>query len=134
VTTYAEFVSGLAGLEIEGVTRQFDYPPPSLNKADLPASFPLLPSGSEGALTFQAHGGWPTFKCELIIAYMPVAQSTQAENFAGAVALMDPVAEALRDAVGTFCKGKVTWDIRQTVVTVAGIDYWAVQATVVGHG
>jgi hypothetical protein len=134
MTSYADFVSGLAGLEITGVSRQYDHPPASINSADFPLSFPLLPSGSEGALTFQAHGGWPTFKCELIIVYQAVGQSRHDDNFTGTVALIDNVAEALRGAVGTFCKGKVTWDIRQTVVTVAGADYWAVQATVVGHG
>jgi len=134
MTTYANFVSNLGDLSITGVTRAYDEPPTSLSTADLPALWVQFPVGEEGPLTFQAHGGWPTLRAQLVIAYEAVGQSTQAANFSGTVAMMDNIAKALHPAIGTVVKGKLTWTIRQGIVTVAGQDYWAVITDVEGHG
>jgi len=131
-TTYASFVAGLAGVEIAGVTRQYTYPPPSLNAADLPASWAQLPRGESGALTFQANGGWPLLRADLVVAVEAVAQGQQSGNFAATLAMMDAVADALRGA--DISRGPLSWDIRQDEVEVAGTRYWAVVATVEGRG
>ena len=134
MTTYANFVTNLGDLSVTGVTRKRDEPPASLNTADLPTMWVQFPIGEEGPITLAAHGGWPTFKAQLVVAYEAVGQNTQAANFSGTVAMMDNVASALRTAVGTVVKGKITWTIHQGSVTVAGNDYWAVIADVEGHG
>ena len=131
-TAYADFVTDLAGLSISGVTRQFTYPPTSLDTADLPSSWVQLPRGDSNPLTFQANGGWPTLRADLVVAVEAVAQEQQAQNFSDVLTMMDAVMTALRSA--DICKGPLSWTIRQDVVEVAGTHYWAVVAEVEGRG
>ena len=131
-TTYATFLAELAGLTITGVERMYDYPPASLNTADLPAAWVQLPRGDEQVMTFQAGGGWPAMTADLIVATEPAAQSMQSSNHDAMVAMMDAVSTALRAA--KFAKGTHSWSIKSARITVAGIDYWGVVVTVVGHG
>lgn len=132
MTTYADFVTNLGDLAVSGINRKYDAPPTSLN--DLPAQWVQFPTGSEDALTFQAHGGWPTFTAQLIVAYESVVQSTQNANFTGTVAMMDAIAAKLQEAVGAIAKGKLTWSMRVGEVLVGELSYWAVIVDVTGHG
>ena len=134
MTTYANFVTNLGDLTITGVTRKLDEPAVALATADLPSQWVQFPTGNEGPLTFQAHGGWPTFNAQLVVAYEAVGQNTQAANFSGTVAMLDNVATALRGAVGTVVKGKLEWTMRVAEVLVGEISYWAVITDVTGHG
>jgi len=132
MTTYANFVKSLGDLAISDVYYRLDEPPVMLN--DLPAQWVQFPTGTEGAMTFDAHGGWPTFTAQLIVAYEAIGQGSQKANFAGTVGMMDNVADALRAAVGTVVKGKLTWIMRIGEVLVGEISYWAVITDVTGHG
>ncbi len=132
MTTYAQFVAGVAALGISGVARQFSHPPEALNTDDLPAQWVQLPRGQEHALTFKANGGWPRLRVDLVVAIRPVAQATSAENFTAVLTMMDAVSSALRGA--DVCRGVLEWSIRQDVVEVAGVAYWAVVAEVEGGG
>lgn len=132
MTTYAGFVSGLAGLGVSGVATALSYPPAALNTADLPVMWVQLPRGESGALTFQANDGWPTLRADVVIAVEAVGQEQQAGNAAAAMALMDALAMALGSA--DICRGPLSWAIRQGIVEVAGISYWAVIAQVEGRG
>jgi hypothetical protein len=128
-TTYASFSAALAALTVTGVTRKFTYPPPSLATADLPASWPGLPSGNEPMMTFQTAGGWPALTCDLVVALEPTAQNTQSANYAATVAMMDNLSTALRS--GTIGRGPMTWTITANVqIQVADVTYWAVIATI----
>ena len=133
MTTYANFVANLGDLSITGVN-SVDEPPTKLNTSKLPVQWVQFPTGEENALTFGVHGGWPSFTAQLVVAYDAVAQNTQSSNWSGIVSLMDTIAATLRSAVGTVAKGKLTWVINPGVVTVAGVDYWAVIADVTGYG
>lgn len=128
MNTFAQFVTALSEMAVAGVGKRYSYPPASVGET--PCQFPMLPTGQEGAMTIGANGGWPAQRVDLVVLYMPVAQSTPDANFAGCLAVMDAVSEALRAARFS----KMTWSLRQAVVTVAGIDYWAVVASVEGHG
>lgn len=128
MNTYSQFVSAVAALEIAGVPTRFSYPPASVAKT--PCSFPMLPTGQEGALTIGANGGWPAQRVDLVVLYQAVAQSDPQANFEGCLTTMEAVSAALRAARFS----KLTWSMRQAVVTVAGVDYWAVVASVEGHG
>ncbi len=103
MTTYSQFIAGLSSLAVSGVTAVFPHPPEALNTADLPAMWVQLPRGQDAPLTFQANGGWPTLRADLVVAIAPVAQGIQAENFAATVAMMDAVADALQNA--DICRG-----------------------------
>lgn len=132
ITTYADFVSNLAELSVSGVTRQYDYPPASLNAADLPASFVLLPSGDDAAVTFQAGGGWPTLRADLVVALAAVGQDVQEQNYDDAVAMMDSLAAALRDA--DLARSPLSWTLTTEVLMIAGKAFWCVRAVVEGRG
>ena len=134
MTTYVDFITNLGDLEVAGVHTRLDEPPASIDSADLPAQWVQFPSGEEDAYTFTAHGGWPTFKAQLIIAYEAISLSTQAANWKGTIALMDDIADTLRAAVGTVAKGKIIWALRVGEVTVGEHKYWAIIAEVETYG
>lgn len=135
ITTMSTFVNALEALSITGVTRTYQGPPRKLDTANLPAKWCQIPNSDEGALTFGTHGGWPTLVAEMVIAYEPVAQSLQEANFPATVTLLGSVNTALR-AAGTTALGKshIEWSIRQDMITVSEVPYWAVIATVTARG
>lgn len=139
MTTHAEFITSVVKtLSVEGVKRQFQEPPASLNNADLPASFPESVQIIQEPLTFQSHGGRTTFQCSFVIACEPAGLGTAPTNFNEIVTLSDNLDTALRGAVGTIGQGSLTWDIRGGVVAgsiiVAGNEYWGIRCLVEGKG
>ncbi len=131
MTTYAGFLNGLRDLAVTGVTN-LQEPPASLNAADLPAKWVQLPVGKEPAMTFGYNGGWTRFKADVVVALTPAMQGTQNQNWVQAVAMLDTLTTALRGA--DVCESVLTWEIRQTGVTVGGADYWAIVASTEGNG
>lgn len=133
MTTYTAFTAAIAALTVTGVSKQYTAPPASLATADLPASWPGLPRGEDGGLTFQSAGGWPVLFCDLVIAIEPVAQNTQSANYTTTVAIMDNLSTALQAATG-LGRSKVSWSITANVqIQVADTTYWAVIATIEGR-
>jgi hypothetical protein len=133
-TTYTNFVTNLGNLSITSVKRAFDEPPQSLNTADLPALWVELPTGEEDPFTMQAHGGYPTFRGNLVVAVEAAGQSRQPERWSDCLTMMDNVATALRAAVKTVVRGQLSWSIALETITVAENDYWSIVATVEGNG
>lgn len=133
MTTLTAFVTALGALAPTGVKRNYGHPPASLSDADLPAQWVQLPQSAEAPLTFQANGGWPELRAQLVIAYQPTAQGTQAANWAGTLAILDALAAVMHTATG-IGRGGLSWSVRPGVVTVAGTEYWAAIADVVGNG
>jgi hypothetical protein len=135
--TYTTFIAAIAGITVSGVTRKYTEPPASISTADLPCSFPMLPSGADAVITFgngTAVGGQlPTFACDMVYAFEPTAQGTQAQNFAGLVGLMDAIVTASR-AMTRPTAGPMSYSLRAGIVTVAGSDYWSVIQTWTGVG
>src|SRR3972149_5468494 len=136
-TTVAYLTSIVSTLSVSGVAREFTAPPQSLNTADLPASFPRGFRRRQRPMTFGTHGGWPEMGLDFFIAGEPVAQNNPAPNYA----LIQTMADALDVALAAAAplaigKGILTWEIRggDVIIDVAGIAYWAIMATITGHG
>lgn len=135
ITSFTGFVAALGELEISGIKAANRLNGPQASIKGLPCQWVQLPEATEPALTFQANGGWPEFRAQLIVAYEAVAQDNQGRNWSGTLAMLDNVLTALRGAApNTIGRGTVTWTIRPGIVTAAGTDYWAVIAEVTGHG
>lgn len=132
-TWFATFTEALQDLVVTGVLRRYDHIPGSID--DLPCQWVQLPESSESLMTFDGGGGFPTLKAQLIIAVEAVAQGTPLTNWSSTITLIDALNTALRAvAAGTFARSKPTWVMRMIAVTVAGADYWAVEATVTAYG
>jgi len=136
ITTMRTFVDNLEAVSISGVTRLYSKGPPTqTNTPDLPASFVKLPRSGDGPMVFQNQGGWPTLRATLVIVVEPVAQNLQGVNFDAAVTLIDAIHTGMRAVTcGTLGKAEFTWDIRQGIETVAGVEYWALFVDVEGRG
>jgi len=129
---YVEVASALAALNVASVKRRFAHPPASLNAADLPALWVQLPQGESGPPIVFTGERWPVLRVDVVIAVIPVAQSTVEASFAATLEMMDALAEAL--AAARVGPAPLTWSIRQDVVAVAEAAYWAVVATVEVRG
>jgi hypothetical protein len=132
-STLRAFVDALEAIVVTGVTRRYTSgPPESVDTADLPAQFVQLPQLSDQPFNFGNHGGWPTFRADIVIAYEPVAQNTNAVNFDGTVDMVDSLTSAIRALSITAALAALSWTSRQTTVEIAGTSYWAVVTTVEG--
>ena len=133
MTTLTAFVTSLGDLAVTGVTKKLDEPPRKLTTADLPAQWVQVPVIERMPATFQSQGKlWDTLRAQLVIAFEPVGQSTQAANWSGVLTLLDNLHTAL--AASSLVQGRIQYTIAQGVVAVAEIDYWAVIAEVEAHG
>jgi len=140
-TSIATFLSRLYELHVEGVKVSYEKPPRSLQIDNLPAKFPRLPEKDDNILTFQAYGGLPTLRCELVIAIEPFTEKLTAGNefspinFEKLVTMADNLNDALRTLKpGSLTEGPATWSIRQEQITVNGVDFWAIVAPIEGKG
>jgi hypothetical protein len=135
-TTFRAFVDALEALVVTGVKKRYTQGPPlSLNSSDLPAQYVRLPSGGDSAGVFQQQGIWRQLQAFIVIVVEAVGQSTGPTNFDDTVDLMDNLSLALEGTTcGQFTKSSITWEIRQSIDTVAGNEYWAVIARVEGRG
>ena len=135
MTTIVNFVTALGDLTITGVTSKLNEVPRSLKTADLPAQWVQLPVSEDAPATFQGHGNlWDVLRAQLVVAYEPVGQGTQAANWSGTITMMDSVRTAIATSGQTVVKGKLTYKISQAEVLVGEQSYWAVVAEVEGHG
>ena len=135
LTTFRSFVDLLEAMTVTGVSRNYTKGPPlgATGVADCPAKFIRYPSADEDRTTFGTQGGWPAFRTDVVIVVEPTGQNTAPANFDATVDMMDNLSEALR-ALTCIVKSKMRWNIRQTMEEVAGMQYWAVVASVEGSG
>jgi hypothetical protein len=137
VTTHAEFITSVVTtLSVTGVTRQYAGVPPSLNAADLPASYPESVQIDQDPFTFGAHGGNTTFRCTFVIATEPYGLGTVPVNFIQIVTLSDNLDTALRGA--DIGQGTLRWIIHGGAgagsIDVAGNEYWGIRCFITGKG
>lgn len=132
-TSYTDFFSRLASLNVTGVTRTYTEPPQQVNPVDCPIQYVRLPSGTEGTMTAQAAGGWPQMFGEIVILINAALLDTSVVNFASALSLMDALSTALRGA-NYLGKTLPTWSIRVDTVDVGPSVFWAVIASVRANG
>lgn len=127
--TFTTFIEAITGMIVAGVSKRYTAPPASLSTADLPCSFPMLPSGDLAELVFanssDVGGEQPTIICDLVFAFEAVGQNTQIDNFTGLLTLMDAIVTASKTLTRPTA-GPMTFTLRMGIVTVAGNDYWSV--------
>ena len=134
MTTVTEFYNNLSALSVTNIKTVYDFPPEKLVLADLPGKWVQLPEISETPMTFQTHGGWPTFAAIVIIAIDSVSQMTRERAQTESLFYMDALDSALRDAGQDIAKGRITWEIRHGTTQLQDLEFWAVQAEVITHG
>ena len=130
--TNAAFLTAVQGWTVSGVTRHYDEPPQSLQTADLPAAWPMLPSGEMlGDVSTCADGKNKTRSIELVIAIEPVGQGTNPTNYGQIAALADAI-ETTLDADSTFIF-PLEYSIASGIRPVAGNNYWTISAQITGR-
>jgi len=133
VATNAAFLAAIQALIVSGVTTHFDEPPRALSTAQLPAAFPLMPSGAMGEKVLSCWSQNKTRSIGFVIAIEAVGQGTQPQNYARLAALMDNLETALdglEKSQGGTLANFIEYDIAAEIFEVAGNDYWSVVATV----
>ena len=131
-TTYAAFVSGLAGLTISGVTRKYTEPPGTVGDADMPISYPRITSQSNETLTIGQVGGLDRGTADLVVVVERYEVNSNAANFAATVAMVDAINTAMKAAIDTL--GIDRWEIRPEDVTIGTSQCWALVVTVEASG
>ena len=131
-TTLTAFVDAIEALTVTGVVKTFQGPPSSLSSAQLPSAWVQSATMVGMPVTRGNSGGWPTLKCELVIALEAVSQSMQDDNFVAAVAMVDTLTTALNSAA--LAKVMASYEVRTAIVEVAGAAYWAVIAAIEASG
>jgi hypothetical protein len=135
MATFAAFLTAVQGLSVTGIAAasQYDQPPNSLNTADLPVSFPLLPSGGIGEKLVSCWDQNETRTIRFVIVTEPAGQSTQATKYAALAALMDNAGTAfkgLERSQGGTLAVFIEYDIEAAIITIAGIDYWGIMSEI----
>jgi len=121
--TNAQVVAAVQGLDIDGVRRHYDEPPASIDTADLPVAFPLLPTAEQGEPITSCMNDSKTRSIGFVIAFQAVGQGAQPENYDQIAALMDNFETAV-DALETA--NFIDYEITSTTTqTVSGNEYWS---------
>jgi hypothetical protein len=96
--TARTWIEGIAALEVEGVRRQYLYPPQQISDADLPMSFPRLPEANEEVVALSGAVGLTSRQMEWVFVVRPFMLSTSKTEFEKALDLIDAIGSELRDA------------------------------------
>ena len=131
-STYAAFVSALAGLTISGVTRKYTEPPGVVGDADMPISYPRITSQSNATLTIGQVGGLDQGTADLVVVLEREEVNSNAANFAATVAMVDAINTAMKAAIDDL--GIDRWEIRPKDVTIGQSSCWALVVTVEASG
>lgn len=131
-TTYAAFVTAVAGLSVTGVTTAYTTPPTQLSTAQLPVSYPRLPELEREVIAFGYQVGLQSSTVEIVFLIEPIMQNINSANFATMTALVDAIDTAL--AAGASANGIDRWSIRQESAVFGDTEYWALVATVEASG
>lgn len=131
-TTYAAFVSAVAGLTITGVKRKYTSPPGVIGDADLPVSYPRIRSMNNDTVTIGGTSGLDRGAMDLVVVVQKEDVNTNAANFAATVAMVDAINTAMVAAIETI--GIDRWEIREEDVTIGQSDCWALVVTVEASG
>jgi hypothetical protein len=129
------FISALASLDVEGVRRQYTYPPLQISTADLPASFVRPPLTNYEPVSICDDTSY-TYTCQLVIAIEPTGQNIQPVNYADMVTMVDAANEAF-NANWRDLGALVTWQINaqdREPIIIGQTPYWGVTVTVQSRG
>ncbi len=129
MTTNAQWLAGIQAMSVTGVTKTYSYPPTSLSTADLPAAWPHQFDMSLNNIISSCSDLNKARTCNYFIALEPTPQSTQSANYEAMIAMVDNLETAIQAlTVMEF----VTFTIRSVIVTVAGNEYWGLEAVLTG--
>ncbi len=129
MTTNAQWLAGIQAMSVTGVTKTYSYPPTSLNTADLPAAWPHQFDMGLNNIISSCSDLNKARTCNYFIALEPTPQSTQSANYEAMIAMVDNLETAIQAlTVMEF----VTFTIRSVIVTVAGNEYWGLEAVLTG--
>jgi hypothetical protein len=135
MTTFAAFVTAISELTITGVNRSEDSTPESMGAADLPFQFVRLPEGESAAAPIDCRETGETKSIDLVVCIKPAGLETAEQNFDDTVAMMDYIRTALIawDAATAQLGLVVEYSIATSGdvgISVGGVDYWGVIATI----
>ena len=133
MATNAAFLEAIRKITVKGVRRQYEEPPTSLNTADLPALFPLMPGGALGDKIVSCWNTNKTRRIALVLAYEPKGQGTQAQNYAAIAGHMDNLETAidgLEKSQGGTLANFIEYDIEAGFIQVGSIEYWCIVAEI----
>lgn len=136
MATNAAFLAAIQALSVTGVTRHYDEPPANIHTADLPAFFPLMPGGALGERIVSCYASNKQRTIQAAIVIEPAGQGTQAQNYGRLAALMDNLETALagmEKSQGGSLANFVDYDISAEILPVAGVEHWAIVATVTAY-
>ena len=134
--TVTGFYAALNGLTVTGVTRAFAFEPNGLDTADMPALWVRLPSSGLAVDSSYASADNDTSKtrtAEIVIAVEAAGQGTASANTTSMLTMIDNL-ETTLDAWDATRPGYVDYSIDSGQVTIGGIPYWALIATVTTRG
>jgi len=126
----AAFLAAIQGATVTGVTRHYDYPPESLDTADLPAAFPIWPSANFLDMPTSCVDTGKTRSIGFIVCTEASGQATSKLKYAQFAALMDNIEAALATALSTI-EYFYTYDMTTLPNYPVGDNtYWAIATTV----
>ena len=135
--TITAWVNACNSLTVTGVKRSEKFPPLSINSADIPFKFLMLPSQDYQSLTTCSDTN-RIHTVQIAIATEAVGQSDQPTKYDGILTMVDNLNSALetnKSSIGW----EVTWSIEARAgqsdtppLFIAGVPYWGVLATVTG--
>lgn len=127
------FVTGLGALQVAGVKSRRNFAPKSYNAADLPLSYPRLPTPDASSVeSFMGEIGLRSVTAELVVVVEALALNMQPVNLATALALLDALHDTLTAHVEALQIDR--WEIRAEVDTLGEVAYWTLVASVEASG
>ena len=131
---FLEFAENIAALAIPGVVRDYGLAPPmSLSTAGLPAKYLSSARGTGAPIVFCEGEGSKMMVLSVIIAIEPHVQSIPEANKRNTLQMMDDAYVEIMEADLALSR-VVNLEIRQDIVPMAGVEYWAVVAEITARG
>lgn len=131
--TNAAFLTAVQGINVTGVMQHFDEPPRQLLTAQLPAAFPLMPSGALGEKSLSCYDTNKTRSIGYVVCIEAVGQGTQPQNYGQLAAMMDNVETAfdgLEKSQGGTLANFIEYEVGAEIFEVAGGTFWAIVSTI----
>jgi hypothetical protein len=131
MTTNVQWLDAVQALRPTGIKRHFSQPPRSLETADLPAAWPMLPSVESGQeVTFCVDSG-KTRTIGYMVALNPVNQDIPSQNMKALAPIVDAVETAF-DAMDIM--EFIDYTIETTAeIQVGGTFYFGLNCTLTGR-
>ena len=131
-TTYAAYVTALASLSVTGVVKAHPEPPRQIARAEIPCSYPRVPSQTRQSVTMTSVSGLKQATAELVFVIEAADLGTRPVTFASVLALIDAIDTAL--SAGAAALGIDSWTIAPEYETIGETPYWVLVATVEASG